>query len=167
MKLQKLHQLQQRWCSCCWPAECIFIPLILSGKPNNRRGVNASIFNGQVQAGSPTGRTRSRFDVYYFEICHRRKQSRGPFSPLCVCVPGYLSVCVCRDCLIFSLCFASRPLLACLLGVSIHQKGALWSEQKRFAPPQIASSRSDSGEGEIWGWILKWWKTNEPTQAHN
>ena len=47
----------------------------------------------QLKVSSPTGRSQSEFDVYYFEIRHRRKQSRGAFT--CVYVPVQVSLCVC------------------------------------------------------------------------
>lgn len=47
----------------------------------------------QIKVSSPAGRSQAGFDVYYFEIRHRRKQSQGVSVLLFVWV--WLCVCVC------------------------------------------------------------------------
>lgn len=48
----------------------------------------------QIKVSSPAGRSQAGFDVYYFEIRHRRKQSQGVSVLLGVCVWVWLCVCV-------------------------------------------------------------------------
>ena len=100
----------------------------------------------QLKVSSPTGRSQSEFDVYYFEIRHRRKQSRGAFT--CVYVPVQVSLCVCimKNVYVFNafivLCKSAICLCVCVcvcvgcFHTSERERGlkALPSQQKTIPP---------------------------------
>lgn len=107
----------------------------------------------QLKVSFPTGHSQPRFDVYYFEIRHRRKTVLRGFTG--GCVGGCVCVCIMKNAYVFNnfIVLCKSGFVCMSVGVSIHQREAskLSQTSRDGLLPQIAYSRSISGEGKIWG----------------